>query len=304
MSTQYASYEETITVETYSYTATVVTEQGESTATLTARQDLDCPRRRTLKCPTCSCWHTMYYSVNLQAYEPIHCTSCCIGIYDLHFVPATVETPEPATQVVAEPQVAKVAEEMGLPIEEVAAIAAIAAQAKLDKQVERATYAAEAMLETIPVTAETVAAGIEHYKSVLAAWDEACEAEPQVVAQTVDAMIEQIDERLAKDACKAEPTYPGQCDDCPGRSHPLCCWSTEDKKPVGPDKKQYFVVWAPSLSDDKKRYGLLCRKSDGLAVDCSCGDRVHRGRKQGRCCKHQAAHNAMLQPAKKTEKAA
>lgn len=22
--------------------------------------------------------------------------------------------------------------------------------------------------------------------------------------------------------------YPGQCDDCPGRSHPRCCWYTED----------------------------------------------------------------------------
>jgi hypothetical protein len=26
-------------------------------------------------------------------------------------------------------------------------------------------------------------------------------------------------------------TYPGQCDDCPGRSDPLCCRNTEDHTP-------------------------------------------------------------------------
>lgn len=70
-------------------------------------------------------------------------------------------------------------------------------------------------------------------------------------------------------------------------------------KPVRPEQKAYFVTWAASMTNDKKRYGLLCRKSDGLAVDCSCGDRVHRGRKQGRACKHQLAHNAMIIPATK-----
>lgn len=104
MSTQYASYERIATVETYTYTATIVTASGKTTATLTARADLDCPRRRELKCPgNCRCWYTLYYNTNLQQYEPVHCNNCLISLYDLHFVPATIETPEPAAEVAAEP---------------------------------------------------------------------------------------------------------------------------------------------------------------------------------------------------------
>lgn len=262
MSTQYASYERIATVETYTYTATVVTEQGQSTATLTARADLDCPRRRELKCPgNCRCWYTLHYNTNLQAYEPVHCNNCCIALYDIHFVPA-VETAEPATQVVAEP----VASE------------------------------------------REVVAGIEHYKQVLEVWDFEFD-EPYRPANE-----EPSEEALA---LWAADTTPLNLDEPLALEQPpvwMCENATEAEpgpieepaplKPVSPDKKQYFVVWAPSLTNDKKRYGLLCRKSDGLAVDCSCGDRVHRGRRQGRACKHQSAHNAMLTPATQKQQAA
>lgn len=96
-----ATYEETAIVTTYTYTATVVTEQGESTATLTARQDLDCPRRRECQCPKCHSWMQMHWNINLQAYEPVHCTGCVLGLYDIVLQPAVVA--EPAAPVVAEP---------------------------------------------------------------------------------------------------------------------------------------------------------------------------------------------------------
>lgn len=204
-----ATYEETAIVTTYTYTATVVTEQGETTATLIARQDLDCPRRREIKCANCSCWYTLYYNINLQAYEPVHCNNCCIGLYDIHFVPAPVVT-EPVVE------------------------------------------------ETAELTVEAVAAGISHYKSVLAAWDAACE-EPTVeqVAAQVDAAIAVVD--------AATQAYPGQCDDCPGRSHPLCCWSTEDKKPaiythmLIPGEHRNFVHMTAEV--DEPQFGLKAEQA-------------------------------------------
>lgn len=204
MTTQYASYEETVTVKTYTYTATVVTEQGETTATLTARQGPDRHQYREIACPKCHCFMPMRRYMG--TWLPVHCTGCVIGLYDIQPAPAITETSEPAAPVVAEPQ--------------------------------------------------TVAS--------IEASEVACEAEPGPVEEPIAL------------------------------------------RPVRPEQKAYFVAWAPSMTDDKKRYGLLCRKSDGLAVDCSCGDRVHRGRKQGRCCKHMRAHNAMLAPAttKSQQKAA
>ncbi len=71
------------------------------------------------------------------------------------------------------------------------------------------------------------------------------------------------------------------------------------------DSMQYFAIWASSQTNDKKHYGLLCLRTTGLAVDCSCMDRVKKGRFQGRCCKHQLSHNAMLaKPAEKATQAA
>lgn len=34
--------------------------------------------------------------------------------------------------------------------------------------------------------------------------------------------------RLRMQCAGQTQPYPGQCDDCPGRSHPRCCWNTED----------------------------------------------------------------------------
>lgn len=68
-------------------------------------------------------------------------------------------------------------------------------------------------------------------------------------------------------------------------------------KPLKPEQKQYFVTWATSSTAASKKYALLCSRTSGLAVNCSCPDRVHRGRAAGRCCKHMRDHNAMLQPA-------
>jgi hypothetical protein len=71
------------------------------------------------------------------------------------------------------------------------------------------------------------------------------------------------------------------------------------------DQERYFAIWAPSQTNDKKRYGLLCLRTTGLAVDCSCMDRVKKGRFQGRACKHQTSHNAMLaKPAQNATQAA
>ena len=33
--------------------------------------------------------------------------------------------------------------------------------------------------------------------------------------------------RMRLQVCQKKP-YPGQCDDCPGRADPMCCWNTED----------------------------------------------------------------------------
>lgn len=52
--------------------------------------------------------------------------------------------------------------------------------------------------------------------------------------------------------------------------------------------------WFQSESDPNKSYLLLTRKSDGIAVDCNCGDRVHRGRKAHRPCKHMRKFNTRL----------
>jgi hypothetical protein len=45
------------------------------------------------------------------------------------------------------------------------------------------------------------------------------------------------------------------------------------------------------------KYTLTCQSKNGLAVDCDCPDRVHRGRLAGRACKHQMAHNHALKSA-------
>lgn len=128
--TQYASYEEVVTVKTFTYTATVVTEAGESTATLTARQDLDCPRRREWQCPRCHSWMPMHYNINLQQYEPVHCTGCVIGLYDIQPAPAVVATPEPAVEAASI--------ETSAPDEQDALIAELAFEA--DAVVDRERY--------------------------------------------------------------------------------------------------------------------------------------------------------------------
>jgi hypothetical protein len=54
-------------------------------------------------------------------------------------------------------------------------------------------------------------------------------------------------------------------------------------------KMQVQVKWIDGSKGEK--YALLVNKMTGCAVDCSCGDRVYRGRKSGRACKHMQAHN-------------
>lgn len=46
--------------------------------------------------------------------------------------------------------------------------------------------------------------------------------------------------------------------------------------------------------DSGKKYYLVIRKSDGIAIDCQCGDRQHRGRKHGKACKHMRKFNTRL----------
>lgn len=69
------------------------------------------------------------------------------------------------------------------------------------------------------------------------------------------------------------------------------------------DREHYVAKRTQSLTS-KKRYVLWHRRSDMMATDCSCGDRRFRGRFQGRCCKHMAAHNDMLKPATQQQEAA
>lgn len=60
---------------------------------------------------------------------------------------------------------------------------------------------------------------------------------------------------------------------------------------VATTKKQCIVKWTQSQSDTNKKYGMLICKTTGLAIDCECKDRVKRGRKAGRACKHMKDHN-------------
>jgi hypothetical protein len=232
-----ATYERTVIVPTYAYTAVLVTGAGETTTTLVARQDLDCPRRREIACPNCHGWMPLYWNINLQAYEPVHCTGCVIALHDIHFVAQpVVGTPEPVA------------------VEETA-------------QVQ--TVAQDDMLEPIwtpecgrPLTAADIACmSVEEYLALPAKYKQPW---------------------LSNNATEAEP---GPVEE----PAPL--------KPVSPEQKAYFVTWVRD-DNQKAKYALLHRKSDGLAVNCSCPDRVHRGRKNGKCCKHMAAHNAMITPAK------
>lgn len=63
------------------------------------------------------------------------------------------------------------------------------------------------------------------------------------------------------------------------------------------DRERYFAARSG-------KYVLLHQRADGLAVNCSCPDRVKKGRFQGRACKHMTAHNTMLAPAKKQQQEA
>lgn len=223
-----------------------------------------------VQCPRCFTWYRKTHNAN--------CPYCCI---DLAYVvvpapaqpaPATVATPELVEQPVT--------------------------------SCYESTPEQVATVEQVQ-TVEQVAAGIDHYKSVCQAWDFEFD-EPYVApneelsAETLaliaaDTTVRTLDAPLALDmppvwmqpehATEAEPvaTYPGQCDDCPGRSHALCCWNTED----------YYMVASG-------KYELTCQRKNSLAVDCTCGDRVNRGRKAGRACKHMMAHNT----APKTSEAA
>ena len=56
-------------------------------------------------------------------------------------------------------------------------------------------------------------------------------------------------------------------------------------------KTQLAVKWIAASKGDEP-HALVIRKSDGFAVDCSCGHRVQRGRKRGEACKHMLEHNS------------
>ena len=49
-----------------------------------------------------------------------------------------------------------------------------------------------------------------------------------------------------------------------------------------------------SESNPGKDYYLLVRRSDNLAIDCTCPDREHRGRKTHRPCKHMKRYNTRV----------
>jgi len=66
-------------------------------------------------------------------------------------------------------------------------------------------------------------------------------------------------------------------------------------------KKQYTVKWIDNGKCDDK-YAILVNKASGLAEDCNCGDRVHRGRKTGKACKHMRTYNQPILEARKLVK--
>lgn len=57
------------------------------------------------------------------------------------------------------------------------------------------------------------------------------------------------------------------------------------------NKLQLRLERVESTSNSSKSYYLLIRKDNEMAIDCNCGDRIHRGRKAGRACKHMMARN-------------
>lgn len=71
---------------------------------------------------------------------------------------------------------------------------------------------------------------------------------------------------------------------------------------ISTSKPRYTVKYAPSMSS-KQTYSLRIDAS-GMAVDCNCPDRINRGRKAGRACKHMMSHNTAYNEARKAEKEA
>jgi hypothetical protein len=111
-------------------------------------------------------------------------------------------------------------------------------------------------------------------------------AAPAEVAQAVDVMIEQVDAKLNENATEAEPGPIVE---------PVAL------RPVRPEQKAYFVKFVLN-SDQSKKYAMLFRKSDGLAVGCECKSRKFH---HGVACKHMRNHNVMLaKPAEKATQAA
>lgn len=83
--------------------ATVTSKQGTTTMSLPVRRDPDCPRRLQIQTPCkCRSWEVLFWHEYAGIYEPVHCTGCVIGLYDIQPAPAVVET-EPAAVEVAEP---------------------------------------------------------------------------------------------------------------------------------------------------------------------------------------------------------
>lgn len=269
--TQYASYEEVAIVNTYSYTATVVTEQGETTATLTARQDLDCPRRREVACPgTCKCWYTMHYNTNLQAYEPVQCNNCNIALYDIHFVT------EPVAEVAAEP--VETVEQVQAGIEHIKDVLAAWDAACEEPTVEQVAAKVDELIERVDSELEVLSLDFEldPTKATLTAADYAMATPEQIAAwRAARKAIEQATEATA------EPEQV-EMDEQDALIAELAL-----EADAQPDRERYFAARSG-------KYVLLHQRSDGLAVGCSCPSRVKKLRYHGVACKHMTAHNNML----------
>ena len=71
-------------------------------------------------------------------------------------------------------------------------------------------------------------------------------------------------------------TYPGQCDDCPGRSHLLCCRNTEDYRRPATNNSEVARLTAQICAEYEAAQNALHGPAVGTAQHSFINARMER----------------------------